>query len=385
MTNEGTPRSKCAARGTGSGRGLAARGAALLLAAQVAAGAAGCATDGAPADVPMPRMGGDPTALEGVDAAELRRLGRIATDLVSALVQFPALRPTGATLHLNPPANAFGHALVRALEDAGYGLRTVDGDGGRHYVGYARRVSETETGEVLDFRLSVGPVTLTREYAVDGEAIFPTSLLRVGGVERVPDIELAAELFAGQGGPPRSFVSGTRGVGGTTGEPRVGTVEVSGDAALRPEAAAPGRAVLDDALARAALAADADGAPPPAAQDPLRREVLILDGDGTGVLGAANKSAVRATADDLAPGDVLVIRACHGFVDHDGTAARRALRIEEELVGLGVDPSTARIAPCAGATYPDRNGAASATVELLHHRPGRAPADDGATAGRSAS
>ena len=357
----------------------AALSCAALLAGLVGLGAAGCAAPGATDDAAreplrrealVPRLGGDTRALDAADDAELRRLRLVATNLVAALVQLPRLRPDVATLQVNRPRSAFGNVLVRALEDAGYGLQVVDDDRGRHYVGYSRRVAETETGEVTDYRVAVGTVSLTREYTVDGEAIFPASLLRIDGVERVPDIELADETFAEQGGTPRSFVSGTRGVGAAGGASQVDTVEVFGYDALPASARTSQADVLAESRERSVLASEtAAGAPDLAGFREYRRTVLVFDDPVSGFMGAPNKRAVRLMVRDVGPEDLLVIRACHDVDGRDERAMRRGVRVEAELVGLGVAPDAAWIAPCTGASYRHASDDSPAPVELLHYRP----------------
>ena len=348
---------------------------------------AGCATTGAD-DVAeratlapgalVPRLGGDPGALAALDGVELEGLRLIATNLVSALVQIPELAPGVATLQVNRPDTAFGNAVVRALEDAGYGLQLVADDRGRHYVGYARRVAETEIGEVVDYRLAVGEVALTREFAVEDDgSVFPASLLRIEGVDPLPAIELADGVFREQGGTPRSFVSGTRGIGGTGGAPTIDTVEVFDYDALPPERRTAPVEVLARSRERGALAADAAATPDLDDYVRHRRTVLIFEDPDTSFLGAPNKRAVRLLAREVVPGDLFVIRSCRDFDGEDAAAMRRGLRVEEELVGLGVAPEATWIAPCVGSNYRHASDDSPVPVELFHYRR-RAAAGEGA-------
>ena len=131
-------------------------GAALLVGAALALGA--CAGT-APSSIEpfLPRLGGDAEMLAATDADELRRLDLVATNFVAALVQLPELRPAGTTLQLTAPTSVFGNVLVRALEDAGYGMQRVSADQGSRYVTYSRRFSgEPQSGPLTDFSLAVG-------------------------------------------------------------------------------------------------------------------------------------------------------------------------------------------------------------------------------------
>ena len=54
----------------------------------------------------------------------------MAVDLVSVMMQLPALSPFSTTLQLSPPPSAFGETLERTLRDSGYGLQRVSDDQG---------------------------------------------------------------------------------------------------------------------------------------------------------------------------------------------------------------------------------------------------------------
>lgn len=351
---------------------------AILAAVAVAGAVAGCADTGARTVEPLgtadaasltPRLGGDRSVVEAADPDEVRRLGLVATNLVAALVQIPELRPVGTTLQVNAPSSVFGNLLVRALEDAGYGLQLVDADQGLNYVGYSRRVSETEAGRVTDFSVSAGPIELTREYVVDGDAIFPSSLMRVEGVSAGIELDRADEVFAEQGGTARSFVSGTRALEGQGSAPTVDAVDVFDHDALPLDARTSSDALLDEVRLAAARADDEGSAPDLNAFEQYRRTVLVFDDPTTAFLGDANKRAVRFMVRDVAPRDLLVIRACRDFDGRDEAAMARGIRVEEELIGLGVPPEAAWIAPCAGASYRYSNDDSPAPVELVHLRP----------------
>jgi len=117
---------------------------------------------GVSVDSLLPRISASPEVLAEMSAQERSHLQLIATNLVATLVQIPEMRPESATLQISAPVTSFGHAIVRAMEDAGFGLQLVSADQGRRYVSYSKRLSETESGLVTDYMLAVGKVSLSR-------------------------------------------------------------------------------------------------------------------------------------------------------------------------------------------------------------------------------
>ena len=334
-----------------------------------------CALLGACATLPdpgpwMPRGGGDPGAFDDMPAAERDQLARVATDLVAALVQLPELSPTSVTLQHSPPRSAFGNTVVRALEDAGYGLQRVAADQGAHYVAYSRRFSETEAGPVTDYELSVGDIVLQRAYAHDAARVFPSSLLAIeGSAARPDDIVLDDAMFREQGGDGAAFISGVRAGGELTSDVDEVTVD---DLDARPAAQrTSAREVLDGARTRRTLAV-AEASVELERLERLRRTVLIFDDADTRRMGAANKRAVRLLVRDARPGDLFVVTACTDVDGRDEAARTRGTRVIDEFVGHGVPPATVRLAPCVRASYRHPSDDSPVPVTVVHYRePGR--------------
>jgi len=317
----------------------------------------------------VPRLGGDEEVVAESDPEKLRHLRLVATNLVAALVQIPELGPATATLQVNPPTTAFGNIVVRALEEAGYGLQRVDSDQGRNYVRYSQRFAQTESGPVEDFTLSVGRITLSREYVTRGGNIYPSSLLEVSGTDFVTDIDLADDVFREQGGEANDFISGTRPSTGIVDDAEVRTVDVNDFDELPLERRTPARAVLARAREQR-FEREAERAPPDLERfERYRRTVLIFDDTTTQFMGAGNKRAVRLVVRELEPEDLLVIRACHDADGSNERARAHAIRIEEELAGHGVPGGARWIAPCVRASYRHPSDDAPAPVELIHYRP----------------
>lgn len=317
----------------------------------------------------LPRTGGDPALIAATAENELRHLRLVAINLVAALVQIPEMRPERATLQVSAPASAFGHAIVRALEDAGFGVQRVSNDQGRNYVSYSERFAETESGPVTDFTLSVGGIRLSREYVERDGNIYPSSLMTVLGTESAANIALADDVFREQGGAGTAFISGARSSEGIDDGSGIRTVDVADFDELPMER----RSTQEDVLLRARqlfFERDAARSPPDLSRyERFRRTVLIFDDTKTQFMGPANKRAVRLLVREFDTDDLLVIRACHDADGRNEAAGAHAIRVEEELASHGVAAESAWIAPCVRASYRHASDDSPAPVELIHYRP----------------
>ena len=332
---------------------------------------AGCLSGAPPCDAWMPRIASAeaPGARAlGVDGAEIGRLQLIAANLVSALVQLPGMDPGGRTLQVSSPASAFGLVLVRALEDAGFGLQRVSADQGLHYVAYRRRVADTDAGEVVDYGLSIGEIAVSREYAVEAGRVYPSSPMTIEGVPDPGAVALDDALFREQGGRA-AFVSGVRGADGFVAPESLVEVSVAEEDALPVARRTAPRAHVEAAVLGDAL--DEGGAGPlpgPSTHARVRRTVLIFDDASTRLMGAANKQAVRLLVRDVAAGDVFVVNACTAADGRDDAADARALRVKEEFLSHGLAAETVRIGPCIRASYRHGSDDAPVPVEIVQHR-----------------
>lgn len=315
-----------------------------------------------------PLIGADSTELDATSAEEVRRLRLVATNLVAALVQLPETRPGATTLQVRRPVSAFGNLIVRALEDAGFGLQRVDADQGRNNVSYSQRLARTESGPVEDFTLSVGRVALSREYSRQGENIYPSSLLQLSGTDSASDIVLHDDVFREQGDIGIAYISGVRRENAAAASDVVRTIEV------RPEDPLPiaHRTASEHVLASARRHdfKSASSRPPPDPRRYVRKDrlVLLLDNATALYLGRKNKRLVRDLVERVGSADLVVIKACHDANGDRQAAISLAMRIEQEIVGLGVTASAVRLAPCIGASYRHvANDAHIEPVEIIHY------------------
>lgn len=316
----------------------------------------------------MPLIGGEPTIVASTSLTELRRLQLISTNLVSALVQVPEMKVGTATLQVSRPTTAFGNTLIRALEDAGFGIQRVSADQGLNYVTYGKRLSETEAGQVTDYSVAVGEIEVRREYNMKNSKVFPSSLLVVTGTDRIVDIVLDDSIFAEQGGTGDSFISG---VGGNTLDSPttdVNTVVVNDYDAMPLSKRTDQSSVLSEARKRIYSKESAER---PINLEPyrqVRRTVLIFDDKESNVMGRGNKLAVTELAANYQQGDVFSISACSDVDGSNPESELRAVRVEEEFVSNDVEPASVQIEPCVRASYRHPSDTSPVAVSVVQHR-----------------
>lgn len=335
---------------------------------------AGCATTETPepglsAQALAPRIGANLTVLEELSTRERGHLQLIATNFVATLVQIPKMQAGSATLQVSAPATAFGNAIVRALEEAGFGLQLVSADQGQNYVSYSKRFSETESGLVTDYSMAVGRISMSREFTVEQGHIYPSSLLSIDGTLPDANIELADSIFTEQGGRGDSFISGVQFVGQPEFDLVVDTIDVYDFDEVPLDKRSTQQSVFEKARMHFHETNSKRKAPDLTAYEKYRRTVLIFDNDKTQVMGNANKLAVRLLVREFSDNDIMLIKACQ---DADGTnqaSMSRAVRVEQELSGFGVPAISTYIAPCSRISYRHSSDNSPTPVELIHYRP----------------
>ena len=310
---------------------------------------------------------GNPSAFDGTTREELRRLNLVAINLVSVLLQIPELQPMSVSLQVARPNTAFGNVLIKVLEDAGFALQLVKDDQGSYYVSYGRRFSETDSGPVTDFNVTIGDIQLIREFVEKPNGIFPASLMTIRGTAYIEDIQVPDTIFKEQGGEREadSFVSGARSEDATSAE--ITQVSVNAFDKLPVEKQTTRSKVIEEARQHYF---DADRISPELSNfDRHRRTVLVFDNTDSLYLGSANKTSTRLLAREYNDGDLLVVKACS---DVDGTneqAHTRAIRVEEEFIGYAVPQSSVYLAPCSRTNYRHSADNSPVPVEVVHYRP----------------
>ncbi len=311
----------------------------------------------------LPRIGGSVDAIKVLSTEKLENLRLISIDLVSALVQLPDVNPTAVTLQVTQPQTAFGNMVVRALEDAGYGLQRVTADQGLHYVQYSERFAETDAGPVIDYVLRVGNVSLDREYIENDNGVFPSSLMRVDGVANPDSIELNDSIFQEQGGDGEIFVSGVRS-GQSLGEIREFSTNEYDRTPLeqRTERSTELLSARRSAIAKVVSREELKD------YTRLRRTVLIFDNPETRIMGAGNKQAVRLLVREYQAGDIYQIAACSDVDGSNNESVLRGIRVVEEFLSYDIPVESVVKAPCRQTSFRHQADDSPVAVEVVHHR-----------------
>lgn len=319
-------------------------------------------------EVFMPRVGGNEKIVAQTPLNELRRLQLVSTNLVSALVQIPEMEVGTATLQVSSPTTAYGNTLLRALEDAGFGIQRVSADQGLNYVTYGKRFAETEAGPVTDYSISVGDIEVKREYDVNKRGVFPSSLLLVSGTRNIVDIELDDSIFTEQGGSGDTFISGVGSDSIDAPTTDVSTVTVNEYDATPIAQRKSQLGVLSNARHRIYAKESADN---PFNLDrylQVRRTVLIFKDKKSIVMGRGNKQAVRLLANDFAAGDVFSITACTDVDGKNDASQIRGIRVEEEFVSHGINARSVQLEPCVRASYRHSTDNSPVAVSVVQYR-----------------
>ena len=304
----------------------------------------------------------------------------VAVDLVSAMMQLPALSPFGSTLQISEPRSAFGLALLAAIEESGYGVQRVTQDQGLQYVTYGKSQAVDVDHPRVSYFVRVARIRVERQYQRRGEKLVPVSPIRIVGAEPVPLIvnDDAHRMRVGGGA---SFPSGVVFLdnGGEVIERHDRLLRASdGDSRTLGRNVSAQRFIV---LARAALfQGDRINRPPDRYEDkrePLWQVTLEFDSPTSLRLGDSNKRALarlRARMDTVT--DRLSISGCsHGkSLLWDGTesdALARSQRVKEELLLNGVPASDVREEGCFNSLYGGTLAPNSVNVTLERY-----PGDD---------
>jgi|GEM_PF-872142 len=304
----------------------------------------------------------------------------VAVDLVSAMMQLPPLSPFGSTLQVSEPYSAFGHALLAAIDESGYGVQRVTQDQGLQYVTYGKSQAVGVDEPRVSYFVRVAGISVERQYQRRGQQLVPVSPIRIVGAEPVPLI-VNDDPHRMRVGGGTSFPSGVVFLDDE------GEVIERNDRLLRAsdgDSRALGRNVSAQrfiVLARAALfQGDRINRQPDryeGKREPVWQVTLEFDSPTSLRLGDNNKRALarlRARMDTVT--DRLSISGCsHGkSLLWDGTesdALARSQRVKEELLLNGVPTSDVREEGCFNSRYGGKLDPNSVNVTLE-----RFPGDD---------
>ncbi len=316
----------------------------------------------------LPRIGAAPDVVSQTSEAELRRLNLVATNLVSVLVQLPEVRPASTTLQVSRPVSAFGNVLIRALEDAGYGVQQVSADQGQNYTTYSKRFAETEAGPLNDYQLSINAIQVRREFVEIDELIFPSSLMIIEGSAVADSLVIDDNPFREQGGAETTFISGVRSADGSLVSAGIDELQVRVSDTLPATTRTEGSQIMSMARQRFLSADEGSVDRRLAGLERLRRTVLIFEDARTLVLGVGNKQAIRLLTRDVRADDVFQITACTDADGSNPAADARGARVGEELLSYGIPETAIYLSPCLRASFRHPSDNSPVPVEIVQHR-----------------
>gem|GEM_PF-656058 len=316
----------------------------------------------------LPVVGANAQAISDTPTDELRQLQLVSSNLVSALVQIPELQPAVVTLQISQAQSAYGNTLIRALENAGFGIQLVSADQGKNYVSYGKRFSETDSGPITDYEIAIGKISVRREYITTDRGIFPSSLMAVSGTEQATDIVLNDAVFREQGGEGEAFISGVQSEDDLTARPVISEVNVN-DYDTTPEAKRTSQtAIFDEAKKRFFENEAKRTSFDLSAYERSRRAILIFNDNKTLLMGQGNKQAVRLMVREYLPGDLFVVTACTDIDGENEQARLRGVRVEQEFASHGVPVDAVALAECIRASYRHSSDTSEVPVEVVHYR-----------------
>jgi hypothetical protein len=320
-----------------------------------------------PADF-QPRLNGTLNRMKPESIAKLRQLQLISTDLVSTLIQVPDFDPTTVTMQVSAPASAFGNSLLRALEDAGYGLQWVSSDQGNQYVSYSQRFAETDSGPVTDFEINIGPIRIRREYKFNGDTVLPSSLMYIVGTAVEQEVDLNEEMFREQGVAGDVFVSGVINPESHSIITAAGDVTINAFDRLPESMRTRSANVLDLVRRRMTQRRAVESEPDLSRYRKLRRTVLVFEDNQNGFLGVGNKQVVSLLAQEYGAEDMFVITPCTDSTGREADVLARGERVAREFSSHGIPLQALYLAPCASAAYRSVSDNALVGVTVVHHR-----------------
>lgn len=139
--------------------------------------------------------GDDPTQNTNISFdTDILDTDKIIQNLVFSITQIESLHPFKTTLQMKAPRGELATLVQTRFEDAGYGIQFVESDQGLHYVRHSAESSVSEEGDKTTYRISVGGVSVERDYMLSGKYTAPESALRVSGAFE-QDINLNDDVF----------------------------------------------------------------------------------------------------------------------------------------------------------------------------------------------
>jgi len=273
---------------------------------------------------------------------------KIVQNLVFSIIQIESLHPFKTTLQMKEPRGELAKLVKTRFEDAGYGIQYVESDQGVNYVRHTAQSSVSEEADTTTYRITVGDISVERDYMLSENLTVPESVLRVTGAYE-QDIHLNDDVF----GDDYAETQFTEVIFDETDVPVIITV-ADRDISFEKEPFAEGDGTAGaqgpeapNSFARSVMQnvrtiMGSNFSEMFANYDDVQRDVLIFPNDSLR-LGGENKSLIQKYANSLNPEtDVLSVIGCsHGRSKvkngNQLLAIGRANRVKEALIFAGLD------------------------------------------------
>jgi len=272
-------------------------------------------------------------------------LSLIAENLVNTLGLLDSINEMTTTFQMVPPTTRFGNAVFKAVEDKGYGIQLVSGDLGRSFLRYKAEISQTETGMLESYSLTVGQTSIERQYAVVNGRTVPASAVTLRSDETI-DTDIDDQLFTASFDPKySSIIAINNGMPKIEENKRGFQVVTSGDLRKTGEAN-----VFD--VGHSNYSSLFEG------YVDVERQTLVFPNDSLR-LGEANKQKLMSLAERIDPEtDLISVIGCsHGRTKiRNGNqilAEGRTHRVTESLMFAGLSADLILDEACWGKTYWD--------------------------------
>jgi len=273
---------------------------------------------------------------------------KIVQNLVFSIIQIESLHPFKTTLQMKSPRGELAKLVKTRFEDAGYGIQYVESDQGVNYVRHSAQSSVSEEGDTTTYRITVGEISVERDYMLSGTNTVPESELRVTGAYE-QDIHLNDDVFGeefaktqftevhfDESDVPVVITVADRDLTFEKQPLAVDGEEVNSEAAVSENSFA--RAVMQNV--RTIMGSNFSEVF--AGYEDVQKDILIFPNDSLR-LGTENKTLIQQYADGLDPDrDVLSVIGCsHGRSKvkngNQLLAIGRANRVKEALIFAGLD------------------------------------------------
>jgi len=269
----------------------------------------------------------------------------IVQNLIFSITQLQELHPFSTTISMKQPRSDLGKLIEARFTDAGYGIQYVESDEGEYYVRHSAQNAMTEEGEKTTYQITVGSISVSRDFKLEGGQTIPNSVLRVDGPPE-QDIVLNDKVF-GDTFADTQFKEVYFEAGYT---PEIvdvneSVVPVDAEPEVQVAVAETGRTSFKDIvqqnmrfLMRSNYASVFER------YDDLEQIVLVFPNDSLRI-GDKNKQTVQRYANSFNPEtDVISVVGCsHGRTKiqqgNQLLALGRANRVKEALIFAGIDHS----------------------------------------------